>query len=121
MEKLTFYNINKILENLADRRSSDFEFDQFLNNEVNSLNDLYENNRSEDMISEIEKLGQFKLVQDNESELEGYGEIPVKKIFHFIDHDIYVQFKGFWSSNGGSQFESCKEVKPVTKTITVYE
>lgn len=120
MEKLTFYDIDKILTNLDDRKSSNFEFGDFLNGEVSQLSDFYDNGSSQ-FSDEIEKLGQFKLVQDNENDLEGYGEVQVKKVFYFLDHDIYVQFKGHWSSYSGVQFESCKEVKPITKTITVYE
>lgn len=120
MEKLTFYDLNKIFERIVDSRSSNFEMDDFLdpdNAKATNLEMMVSNKFAE----EVDKIGQFKLVQDNETELEGYGEITIKKVFHFTDHDIYVQFKGFWSSNGGSQFESCKEVKSITKTITVYE
>lgn len=120
MEKLTFYDINKILERLADSRSSNFEIKDLLdsdNRNETSLDNLVDSKFAD----EVAQIGKFKLIQDNEADLEGYGEVPVKKVFFFEDHDIYVQFKGHWSSYSGVQFESCKEVKPITKTITVYE
>jgi hypothetical protein len=35
--------------------------------------------------------------------------------------DIYIKFYGWYASHAGSEYEGMKEVKPVTKTITVYE
>ena len=120
MEKLTFYDINKILEQLADSRSSEFEMNDLLSSDIRNEVDLnlFVNSKFAD---EIARIGKLVLVQDNDRDLKGYGEVPAKKVFHFTDHDIYVQFKGHWSSYSGVQFESCKEVKPITKTITVYE
>jgi len=34
---------------------------------------------------------------------------------------IYVKFDGYYASYSGSTFSNFKEVKPVNKTITVYE
>lgn len=120
MEKLTFYDINKILERLADSRSSVFELRDFLdsdNSNETNLNNMVSSKFSE----EINVIGSFELVEDNENDLEGYGEIPVKKVFYFKNHDIYIQFKGFWSPLPGVQYNSHKEVKPTAKTIVVYE
>ena len=120
MDKLTFYDINKILENLADSRSSEFEMKDFLNEDNSRETGLW-NMVSSKFSPDADKIGNFELVQDNETDLEGYGEVPVKKVFYFKDHDIYIQFKGFWSSYSGVEYNSHKEVKPITKTITVYE
>ena len=81
MEKLTFYDINKILERIADSRSSNFELTDFIdsdNRNETTLRNMVDSKFSE----EIEQIGSFKLVQDNENDLEGYGEIPVKKVFY---------------------------------------
>jgi len=120
MDKLTFYDINKIFEKLADSRLSGFELGDFLdfdNSNETNLNNMVSSKFSED----IATIGSFELVQDNETDLEGYGEVPVKKVFYFKNHDICIQFKGFWSSYSGVQYNSHKEVRPTTKTITVYE
>ena len=44
---------------------------------------------------------------------------------YFPDHDIYIRVDGYYSSYEGVDFfdgwESCKEVRPKEKVITVYE
>lgn len=52
---------------------------------------------------------------------EGKGE-TYYKIYHFVDHNVYIQINGYYSSYNGAEFEDAPyEVKPVEKTITVYE
>lgn len=55
---------------------------------------------------------------------EGKGE-DWWKVFHFVDHDVYIRIDGYYQSYDGVNFydgwDCCKEVKPVEKTITVYE
>lgn len=55
---------------------------------------------------------------DNDYE-DGKREI----IYHFIDHDIYLKFKGHESSyNTSTDWSFYPEiVKPLTKTITLFE
>ena len=120
MEKLTFYGLNKILEKITDSCSSEFEFTDLLDHDNVNETTLY-NMVSGKFAYEIEKIGKFKIVQADRKQLGEYGENIIIKVFHFIDHDIYVQLKGVYSSYSGIQFESIKEVKPITKTITVYE
>lgn len=120
MEKLTFYDLNKIIEKIADSHSSHFELIDLLDHD--SVNETTLNNMvSKKFADEIEKIGKFKIVHDNDKQFGGYGENIIIKVFHFIDHDIYVQLKGVYSSYSGIQFESIREVKPITKTVTVYE
>ena len=55
---------------------------------------------------------------------EGQGE-DWRRVYHFTDHDVYIQVKGFYQSHCGVDFydgwENVTEVKPQEKTITVYE
>lgn len=56
---------------------------------------------------------------------EGEGD-HWEKVFHYTDHDVMVKITGHYQSYRGTEFydgfDGCvKEVKPVTKTITVYE
>tara|TARA_R110000868_G_scaffold76573_6_gene220170 strand:- start:6050 stop:6442 length:393 start_codon:yes stop_codon:yes gene_type:complete len=55
---------------------------------------------------------------------EGEGE-DWWRVYHFETHGIYVQVEGFYQSYNGTEFwngwESCSEVSPKQKTITVYE
>ena len=47
------------------------------------------------------------------------------RTYHFTDHDVYLKVTGYYQSHYGTDFDdgwNCvKEVKPVQKTITVYE
>lgn len=55
---------------------------------------------------------------------EGKGDTWYS-VFHFTDHDVHLKVDGWYSSYNGTDFEgwedSVKEVKPMEKTITVYE
>lgn len=55
---------------------------------------------------------------------EGKGETWYS-VKHFVDFDIYIKIDGWYSSYEGVSFESwghdVKQVKPLQKTITVYE
>lgn len=55
---------------------------------------------------------------------EGQGE-EWWKVFHFVDHDVYIRIDGYCESYNGVEFydewDCCKEVRPKEKTITVYE
>jgi len=49
-------------------------------------------------------------------------EIEDFYLTHFVDHDVYIKTQYFYSSYSGERFyDYGKEVRPVTKTITVYE
>jgi len=54
---------------------------------------------------------------------EGKGE-DWWKVFHFIDHDVYIKVQGFYQSYSGTEFydgwDSCTEVKPQEVVVTVY-
>lgn len=55
---------------------------------------------------------------------EGQGDMWYS-VKYFPYHDVYIRVDGYYSSYEGVDFEdwadSCKEVKPKEKTITVYE
>lgn len=51
---------------------------------------------------------------------EGKGE-EYYKVYHFVDHDVYIRIDGFYQSYNGAEFhEAPYEVKPIQKTIIVY-
>ncbi len=118
MEKLTFYDIDRIFEELNDQRSSGFEYDELW--EINKQNDLYREVKSE-FHDQVSKLGNFQVVSEDDTDREGYNEEKIWKVYYFSDHDVYVKVFGWWSSHSGCRFERMKEVKKVTKTIEVYE
>ncbi len=55
---------------------------------------------------------------------EGKGE-EWWRVRYFPEHDVYIKVDGWYSSYNGTDFEgwddSCKEVRPKEKLITVYE
>ena len=55
---------------------------------------------------------------------EGKGE-DWWVIYHFIDHNVYIKVNGYYQSYNGTEFydgwDCCSEVKPIQKTITVFE
>lgn len=52
---------------------------------------------------------------------EGQGE-RWWTVKHFVDHDVYLKTSGHYSSYNGTDFYDWgKEVKPVIKTVTVFE
>lgn len=67
-------------------------------------------------------LGECKTVEQYGGTGKGNTWYSVK---HFPDHDVYIKVSGYYSSYGGPDFEdwedACKEVRPVEKTITIYE
>ena len=120
MEKLSFYDIDKILTEISDRKSSDFEMGMLLDLEIKNLTKLkYEVDSSFHGL--LDRLGEFEIVQTDDSDRDGYDTEDIFRVLHFTDHDVYAKVKGYWSSYGGNKFESMKEVKPTQKTITVYE
>lgn len=44
---------------------------------------------------------------------------------YFPEHNVYIKVTGYYSSYDGTEFvdgwDSCKEVSPVTKTVTTFE
>lgn len=53
---------------------------------------------------------------------EGKGE-DWERVYHFVDHNVYLSMQGFYSSYGGTDFDNYepKEVFPKQKTVTVFE
>lgn len=120
MEKLTFYDIDKILTEIADRKSSDFDLNMLLDTNITNISSLkYEVDSSFHVL--LDRIGEFQIVQMDDSDRDGYNTEDTFRVLHFAAHDVYVKVKGFWSSYGGDKFDSMKEVKPTQKTITVYE
>lgn len=67
-----------------------------------------------------EGVGEFKEVKQYGGEGQGDTWYSVK---YFKDHDVYIRTEGYYQSHYGTDFHYGygEEVKPVQKTITVYE
>ena len=67
-----------------------------------------------------EGLGLSPIV-DTKGDVSGGGE-DSRVVRHFVDHDIHIMITGFYSSYNGTDWdEGYTEVKPVLKTITIFE
>jgi len=120
MQKLTFQEIKNIFTELADRRSSEFELEYLLNNEISNQNRmLYQTSKTFHHM--VKSLGDFIEVAGDDAGREGYDDVQIWRVYHFTDHDVLIKVVGWWSSTSGSKFEKMQEVFPTTKTITVYE
>lgn len=70
-----------------------------------------------------EEIGEMKEIEHYGG--EGQGE-DWWTVYFFPKHDIHIKVSGWYSSGNGVEFEGgwesdCSEVKPIQKTITVYE
>lgn len=69
-----------------------------------------------------DEIGEMKEVEQHGGEGEGENWWSVK---YFPKHDIYVKISGYYASYDGTSFDGweddCKQVKPIEKTVTVYE
>ena len=66
-------------------------------------------------------IGPFKVIDKYGG--EGKGD-EWWKVFYFEDHDVYMKITGWHTSHHGVDFdgwEEASEVRPIEKTITVYE
>lgn len=112
-----------------------FELPEPLNSERKAYNDFYEQSYSErknktapkfdwkaanDYFLEQTGLGKWEEVDQYGGEDQGSTWYSVK---HFIDHDVYIRTDGYYQSYNGTDFYQGygEEVKPVQKTITVFE
>lgn len=122
MDKLTFTDIKQILLELADRKSANFELTEFIDSDNLDIYS-FKNCIPAQFHILLDRIGNFKVVEDSDSDgsSSGYNENPVWRVLYFNDHDIYIKFSGWNGSYSGYQFDSMKEVKPITKTITTYE
>ena len=100
MEKL---NCNEILEVLKEKLENVSTF-------------AYEDYDEEEL-----GLGKIEEIYQHGGEGEGSNWWSVK---FFKDHNVYIKVSGYYTSYNGTDFdegwECCTEVKPQTKTITVY-
>lgn len=121
---MQFYDIKKVFEQLADRRSLDFDWNNLVDNHdfesIKNENDLIKlvNPEFEPL---VKSLGRFERIKSDENERDGYGDVSIWYVYHFYDHNVYMKVHGIWSSYNSETFERIEEVRLVTKTITVFE
>ncbi len=116
MQKLTFEEISEILHS-----------DLFEENDINPERWMHEDtplcvddlDEDDDLLKEqYERLGEIELVEQHGGEGEGDDYYTV---YHFKDHDVWIQFQGWYASYHGSEYEEMFEVQPEQKLVTVYK
>lgn len=85
--------------------------------EINNAIGKYGFECSQEFKDEIAKLGNIKMVENFGG--EGKGD-DYYKVYHFIDHDVYIKFQGWYASHQGSEYEEMYEVRPKEVTTTQY-
>lgn len=66
-------------------------------------------------------LGKFKQVECGRGALGDHDSYDT--VYHFKDHNVWLEANGYYSSWEGTDWSDAEfyEVKPVKKTITVYQ
>lgn len=79
--------------------------------------DLGDYDLTAEQLEEINgKLGKWEQVED------GFEDRDTQIVtYHFPEHDCYIKFSGYYSSYGDNDYTDWSEVRPVTKTVVVYE
>lgn len=115
MEKLNFEQIKKILDSeLFSENESNPE--QFMWEEFYPNADEIE--EEGEFKEEYRKLGNIEMVKHHGGEGQGDNYYTV---CYFKDHDVYIQFQGWYASHHGSEYSEMFEVKPKQITITKYK
>lgn len=111
---MTFQQIKDKLFDIADRRSSGFQLHDTLDKYFSPLACKNPIQYGWDEIGPVRLVDQSEYDEDRES-------TKIFTVYHFIDHDVYIKFTGWSTSYDDNTFDTIKEVRPITKTITVYE
>jgi hypothetical protein len=82
-----------------------------------------------DSVSDFAYDGDYKQVAGPNKQVDSTGGEDRgshwTRTYHFTDHDVYLKVTGYYQSHYGTDFDdgwNCvEEVKPVSKTITIYE
>lgn len=115
MNKLTFNEIKEILESQLFEDHDHEPYRWFLDDVYKNVGEIKEENEFKET---FRKLGTFKCVEKFGG--EGRGD-DYYRVFHFTDHDVYIQFDGWYASHQGSEYERMFEVKPEQITVTQYK
>ena len=103
MEKLSFEQIKEIINQIDEL--DDWSPSMWMAGEYPVVDAV----DTEELKGLIRQLGEFKLVDRYGG--EGKGD-QYWKVYHFIDHEVYIQFDGWYASHSGSEYEQMFEVTP---------
>jgi hypothetical protein len=115
MTKLTFKELEEII-NSDLFEENDLYPRAWMHEEVYENADQIDDNP--ELFTEYSKLGKYEMVEHHGGMDEGSDYYT---IYHFIDHDIYIQFQGWYASHHGSEYNEMFEVKPYEEVVTKYK
>lgn len=116
--KLTFKEIKAIIESKLFE-DNDNGPNMYFNDEIYDSTNIVQYKGSDlEFVEKIKELGPVKNVGSYGG--EGRGD-EYWEVYHFINHDVYIKFDGFYQSYEGSEYEEMFEVKPVEVTKTEYQ
>lgn len=116
MQKLTFEEISEILHSDLFEENGIMPEPWMWEDTPMSVSDLDEGN---DLLKEqYERLGEIEMVEHHGGEGEGDDYYTV---YHFKNHDVWIQFQGWYASHVGSEYEGMFEVQPEQKLVTIYK
>lgn len=119
MKKLTFKEIEEILNS-----GIFYDYDcapvSWMNEEVYTSADEIEiqTNSDETFKDLFSQLGEIKTVYQFGG--EGCGD-DYYTIYHFVTHDVYIKFAGWYASHYGSEYSNMYEVRPIEVTKIEYK
>lgn len=115
MNKLTFEEISAII-NSQIFSDNDCDPEHWMHEDVpESPDDIDEEGEFKD---EFSKLGKIEMIEQFGGEGDGDDYWAV---YHFVDHDVYISFDGWFASHHGSEFSDMSEVRPKIVEKTEWE
>lgn len=117
MNKLTFEEIKLIINSSLFDKNRCGPRRWMLEDVPTSITDLKDDSPI-DLKADYQKLGKIEMVEQHGGEGEGDSYYSV---YHFVDHDVYIQFDGWWQSHEGADYNEMFEVRPEQVTITQYQ
>lgn len=115
MTKLTFNEIKEILESDLFEENDLQPRDWMCENVYENADEIDDN---PELFNEYSKLGKCKMVEQFGGEGDGDNYYAV---YHFIDHDVYIRFQGWYASHHGSEYEEMFEVTPYDELVRKYK
>lgn len=88
----------------------------WMHNDIQTVEDCDEDTNP-DFLEALKTLGEFSCVEEHGG--EGQGD-DYYAVFHFKDHDVFIQFQGWYASHHGSEYEEMFEVRPKEVMVTEY-
>lgn len=116
--KLTYDQIAEIINSELFTDNDNGPRDYFADEFYTTTNIANYEGKDVEFVKKIKELGRVKRIDSYGG--EGYGD-DYWSVYHFVDHDVYIKFDGFYQSYEGSTYEEMFEVEPVEVTKIEYQ